>query len=72
MCFGKVVKGFDVVDKIAERITRASLPEESKEGGDVALDDSLLVHPVKIVAVSIVNEPGANGGAKEDDPKDEL
>lgn len=71
-CFGKVVKGFDVVDKIAERITRASLPEESKEGGEVALDDSLLLHPVKIVSVSIVNEPGANGGAKEDDPKDEL
>lgn len=52
-CFGKVVKGFDVVDKIAERITWRSLPTKGEGGG--RLYDHLLVRPVKIVSVSILD-----------------
>ena len=64
-CFGKVVKGFDVVDKIAERITWASLPaKENDEGG--RLYDHLLVRPVKIVSVSILDSN------TQDRTKDEL
>ena len=55
-CFGKVVEGFDVVDKIAERMTRAALPKPDEDPRNDALDDSLLVRPVRIVSVTIVEK----------------
>lgn len=66
-CFGKVVKGFDVVDKIAERITWASLPAKAGESGSRPYDH-LLVRPVKIVSVSILQSETP----KEKSPTDEL
>ncbi|KAL7485467.1 hypothetical protein ACHAW6_011074 [Cyclotella cf. meneghiniana] len=60
-CFGKVVQGFDVVDKIAERITWSSLPSKEGERGG-RLDDHLLVRPVEIVSVSILDSLGMKGG----------
>lgn len=65
-CFGKVVKGFDVVDKIAERITWASLPVKKGENSG-RLHDHLLVRPVKIVAVSIIDSK-----TRETNNNDEL
>lgn len=65
-CFGKVIKGFEVVDQIAKGATRASLPkgdeeeyeEESGDGeGPIRLDDTLLLRPVKIASVTILKEP---------------
>ena len=64
-CFGKIIKGFDVIDKIAERITWASLPaKEDEEGG--RLYEHLLVRPVKIVSVTILDQKSA----EENDNKD--
>ena len=63
-CFGKVIKGFDVVDKIAERITWASLPKEGKEDG--RRYEHQMVRPVKIVSVSILDTQS------QTDSKDEL
>ncbi|KAL7466298.1 hypothetical protein ACHAXS_006597 [Conticribra weissflogii] len=86
-CFGKVVKGFDVVDAIAGMITRGSVPKESKEKmeSDVALDDALLeetllLKPVKIVSMNILEDYSPTskekGGRGIDDAgevgKDEL
>jgi cyclophilin family peptidyl-prolyl cis-trans isomerase len=71
-CFGKIVSGFDVIDKISEGLTRADLPDESKErGGDVdeVLSDSLLIQPVKIVSMSIIVE---SDGVSSEDMQDEL
>lgn len=77
-CFGKVIKGFEVIDKISEEyITRADLPDEAKEsrgnGGDDddddVLSDSLLVQPVRIVSMSIVSEDDTS---QEEETRDEL
>ena len=78
-CFGKVIKGFEVIDKISEEyITRADLPDEAKEsrayGGDEdeddVLSDSLLVQPVRIVSMSIVSEDDTS--KEEEQTRDEL
>jgi len=61
-CFGRVVKGFDVVDAIAGMITRGALLRESKEEGDsefvlddALLEETLLVKPVKIISMNILD-----------------
>jgi cyclophilin family peptidyl-prolyl cis-trans isomerase len=58
-CFGKVVKGFEVVDKMAERMTWASLNMYSNER---RFDDSLLVRPVRMVSVTILDSLDSNSG----------
>lgn len=71
-CFGKIISGFEVIDKISEEgITRADLPDESKErdGDEEMLSDSLLIQPVRIVSMSIISE--TDGGSSED-TRDEL
>eukprot|EP00571_Detonula_confervacea_P009601 CAMPEP_0172316588 /NCGR_PEP_ID=MMETSP1058-20130122/28750_1 /TAXON_ID=83371 /ORGANISM="Detonula confervacea, Strain CCMP 353" /LENGTH=465 /DNA_ID=CAMNT_0013030929 /DNA_START=210 /DNA_END=1607 /DNA_ORIENTATION=+ len=69
-CFGKVIKGFDVVDEIAKGLTRASLPkEEEEEQAVVRLDDNMLLSPVKIASVTILQnyspDDTAGDGSKE-------
>ena len=59
-CFGKIIKGFDVVDEIAKGMTRASLPrdEDDEDGGEdsVQLDENILLRPVKIASVAILKD----------------
>mmetsp|Transcript_415 Transcript_415/g.673 ORF Transcript_415/g.673 Transcript_415/m.673 type:complete len:589 (-) Transcript_415:163-1929(-) len=64
-CFGKLVEGFDVVDEIAQGLTRASLPKDDSGDEDdvegVDLDENMLLRPVKIASVTILENysPGA-------------
>lgn len=69
-CFGKVIKGFDVVDEIAKGLTRASLPkkEEAEEDfkeedaeGTVELDENILLMPVKITSMTILKDYSQEG-----------
>ena len=83
-CFGKVVEGFDVVDLVARRVTRSTLPASAKEGSsnandggevDEAFDNTLLVRPVKIVSVTILEnykKEDTEGATTESDDRDEL
>mmetsp|Transcript_16982 Transcript_16982/g.21710 ORF Transcript_16982/g.21710 Transcript_16982/m.21710 type:complete len:110 (-) Transcript_16982:79-408(-) len=76
-CFGKIIKGFEVIDRISEEgITRGDLPYESKEtkedGDDeVELSDALLIQPVRIVSMSIILENDDDSSTSED-VRDEL
>jgi cyclophilin family peptidyl-prolyl cis-trans isomerase len=77
-CFGKIISGFEVIDKISEEgITRGDLPDESKETKDgddeieLELSDSLLIQPVRIVSMSIILESD-DSSTSEDDARDEL
>lgn len=73
-CFGKIISGFEVIDKIAEGLTRGDLPDESKEIRDdddeEALSDSLLIQPVRIVSMSIISE--SDDSSTSEDTRDEL
>lgn len=73
-CFGKIISGFEVIDKIAEGLTRGDLPDESKETRDdddeEALSDSLLIQPVRIVSMSIISE--SDDSSTSEDTRDEL
>mmetsp|Transcript_7987 Transcript_7987/g.13182 ORF Transcript_7987/g.13182 Transcript_7987/m.13182 type:complete len:511 (-) Transcript_7987:246-1778(-) len=74
-CFGKIISGFEVIDKIAEGLTRGDLPDESKETSDddddeEALSDSLLIQPVRIVSMSIISE--SDDSSTSEDTRDEL
>ncbi|KAL7550744.1 hypothetical protein ACHAWF_013967 [Thalassiosira exigua] len=61
-CFGKVIDGFDVVDKIAEGLTRTSLlqegesEKENRESGGLKLDSNMLLRPVRIGSVTILKD----------------
>ena len=66
-CFGKVIKGFDVVKEIAKGMTRASLPkDDAKSEEGYQLDDNLLLRPVRIASMSILEnyDPDAKAGDK--------
>eukprot|EP00985_Skeletonema_marinoi_P010094 scaffold4765_cov128-Skeletonema_marinoi.AAC.2 len=74
-CFGKIISGFEVIDKISEEgITRGDLPDESKETKDgddeVELSDSLLIQPVRIVSMSIILD--SDDSSTSEDVRDEL
>lgn len=85
-CFGRVIKGFDVVDRIAALPTRASLPKVAKqvkhdgeeydeegEDDDDFFRDTLLLQPVRIVSVNIVGmNDDPSTGRKENIERDEL
>mmetsp|Transcript_25920 Transcript_25920/g.62242 ORF Transcript_25920/g.62242 Transcript_25920/m.62242 type:complete len:559 (+) Transcript_25920:104-1780(+) len=67
-CFGKVIRGFDVVDEIAKGMTRASLPrEEEGELDDTAfsLDDNMLLRPVRIASVKFLKDYNPDANDKE-------
>lgn len=73
-CFGRIVSGFEVVDKIAEESeTRADLPDDAKEDADVddnmELNDSLLIRPIRIVAMNILE---VDDSSSTNDSRDEL
>jgi len=74
-CFGKIISGFEVIDKISECLTRGDLPDESKEtmddDEDEALSDSLLLQSVRIVSMSIISESDDSSSTSED-TRDEL
>lgn len=54
-CFGRLVKGFAIVDKIARGMTRASLPrDDESEDSDDALDKNILLRPVMITSATIL------------------
>lgn len=67
-CFGKVIKGFDVVDEIAKGMTRTSLKpdekyaeeeyddEDDEENEIRTLDENILLRPVRIVSVNILKD----------------
>ena len=73
-CFGKIISGFEVIDKISEGMTRGDLPDESKETKDdddeEALSDSLLIQPVRIVSMSLISE--SDDSSTSEDTRDEL
>eukprot|EP00579_Thalassiosira_antarctica_P000174 CAMPEP_0201866438 /NCGR_PEP_ID=MMETSP0902-20130614/1032_1 /ASSEMBLY_ACC=CAM_ASM_000551 /TAXON_ID=420261 /ORGANISM="Thalassiosira antarctica, Strain CCMP982" /LENGTH=544 /DNA_ID=CAMNT_0048391417 /DNA_START=110 /DNA_END=1744 /DNA_ORIENTATION=- len=74
-CFGKLVKGFDTVDDIAEGMTRASLPKEESEEGEEGeeepeLDENMLLRPVKIASVSILENYSIEASAGEGQEKE--
>ncbi len=74
-CFGKIISGFEVIDKISEGLTRGDLPDESKETTDdddydEVLSDSLLIQPVRIVSMTIILE--SDDSSTSEDIRDEL
>jgi cyclophilin family peptidyl-prolyl cis-trans isomerase len=77
-CFGKIISGFEVIDKISEEgITRADLPDESKEkdgddDNEEVLSDSLLIQPVMIVSMRIIFESDDDSSSTEDSTRNEL
>lgn len=75
-CFGKIVSGFEIIDQISEeRMTRADLPDESKEkhgDGEMMLSESLLIQPVRIVSMSIISDSSDDVSSSEEDTRDEL
>lgn len=74
-CFGKIISGFEVIDKISEGLTRGDLPDESKEmdddDNDEALSDSLLIQPVRIVSMDVILESDESSSTLKD-TRDEL
>ena len=73
-CFGRIISGFEVVDKIAEEgVRRADLPDDAKENIDVddnmELSDSLLLQPIRIVAMNILE---VDDSSSPNDSRDEL
>jgi len=86
-CFGKVVKGFDIVDEMAQGMTRASLERDEEESGDddedwmTELDENILLTPIKIASMAILEhyspdedsgEEGKNGEGSSSSTTDEL
>ena len=69
-CFGKVVKGFNVVNEIAKGMTRASLPKDDESYNE--LDDSILLRPVKISSVTILKDYNPDAKSPEDIGKEEA
>ncbi|KAL9190071.1 hypothetical protein ACHAXT_007282 [Thalassiosira profunda] len=67
-CFGKVVKGFEVVDELAKGLTRASLPKEDESEAEEDESDELYEHillrPVHIASMTILKDYAPDGEGK--------